>query len=337
MSLVSTLVFFVKNCIPECSKDDASIRIRWVREFSPPSLLVDARFGSSIAQISDLNSDGYPEIAIGASFNPFFSSRTNTAPGEVHIISLNNSKAQMCSYYRDHGVDLSVISACGNAQKQLEPFDLTSLAVPFPTFSIQFSQVIDSSTVAGLANNDAFVEAVAQVGDLDGSGVPKIVVGAPNHDNFVGTIFLGSLIPASVSITPTSSVTPSHTPTHTPQAATPSRIGGETQSQTQTLIEFSPSVSASSTISFSLLMSVSASQSTSISPSSSAGLCPDCVIKRRSNSMGVFAVFILLGCELSLFLSYNFLTASQVSRAAAVAKHVSPLFSFIHSRALNPH
>jgi FG-GAP repeat. len=105
-------------------------------------------FGLSIAVVGDLDGDGVPDLAVGAPFQDgdFDSSELGFGPpqnvGKVFLIS---------------GATLAVIRELNDPDFQLvQPFK----------FGGQFG-----SSVAG-------------VGDLNGDGIPDVLVGVPHHSNF---------------------------------------------------------------------------------------------------------------------------------------------------------
>lgn len=109
-----------------------------------------ALFGSSVANIGDINSDGVDDIAVGApgESSSINSTGTKTFCGGIYIIFLNKN-ASMQSYTH-----------------------------------------INSSTNGGplLNYNDQFGYSVASAGDLDGDSVPDIIVGAPGYA--ISTVYI---------------------------------------------------------------------------------------------------------------------------------------------------
>ncbi len=107
------------------------------------SLAVGAHFGRSVAGLGDLNADGVPDIVVGAP-------RHSGVVGSVWVLLLN---------------------ADGTAQSAIE---LTNGKNGIPVDSI--------------APADLFGGGVATIGDVDGNGVPDIVVGAGgNNDGAPGS------------------------------------------------------------------------------------------------------------------------------------------------------
>jgi hypothetical protein len=103
-----------------------------------PTLADIDLFGSSVASLGDLDSDGIDDIVVGA----IFDSTGGTARGAAYVVLLN---------------------ADGTAKSTTK---------------------IASNTGGGptLADNDMFGESVASPGDLDGDGLPDLVVGADTDD-----------------------------------------------------------------------------------------------------------------------------------------------------------
>ena len=110
-------------------------------------------FGSSVANIGDINNDGIDDIAVGA-------------PGESSFVNSTGSKKFCGGIY--------IIFLNKNA-------------------SMQSFTHINSSTNGGplLNYNDKFGYSVSSAGDLDGDSVPDIIVGAPGYAiSAVYTLFL---------------------------------------------------------------------------------------------------------------------------------------------------
>ena len=103
-----------------------------------PDLNNDDEFGSSIANIGDLNGDGVSDIAVGAPLDD----AGDTNSGTIHIIFMNSN---------------------GTVSGTIE---------------------INSNTTNGpdLNNDDRFGSSIANIGDLNGDGVSDIAVGAPFDD-----------------------------------------------------------------------------------------------------------------------------------------------------------
>ena len=103
-----------------------------------PILNASDSFGASMANIGDLNGDGVPDIAVGATSDDTYGTNTGT----IHVMFMNSN---------------------GTVSRTVE---------------------INNSTVNGpiLNVHDNFGSAIADIGDLNGDGVPDIAVGAYYDD-----------------------------------------------------------------------------------------------------------------------------------------------------------
>jgi len=105
------------------------------------SLDAGDNFGSAVATIGDLDGDGVADIAVGARFDQ----TTGVNEGAVYVLLMNSN---------------------GTVKNQ-----------------VRISNGLSGLNDGSLGNQDHFGSAVAGPGDLDGDGVPDIVVGAPNDEN----------------------------------------------------------------------------------------------------------------------------------------------------------
>jgi hypothetical protein len=103
------------------------------------SLVEGSRFGSAVEPVGDLDGDGVPDLAVGASRGPFYS----VGSSRVFILFLSKD---------------------GSVHDQIE---------------IGQGQ---GGLNASVDNGDLFGEALANLGDLDGDGVPELAVGANGDD-----------------------------------------------------------------------------------------------------------------------------------------------------------
>ncbi len=105
-----------------------------------PVLLDDDQFGSSIANIGDLNGDGISDIAVGASGD----GTGGSSRGAIHLMFMSNDSVGAIS----HTIEIS------------------------------------SATVNGpvLLDDDQFGSSIANIGDLNGDGISDIAVGAIGDD-----------------------------------------------------------------------------------------------------------------------------------------------------------
>jgi hypothetical protein len=175
----------------------------------------DTLFGSSIAYLGDLDSDGNIEVAVGAS------RRGSTDKGAVYIISLN----QDGSYFSHEIVSVALYSndLFGYSVSYLGDLDSdgdVEIAVGARTGGDSSSDnqgavyivSLDSSgsyvshtkisvgtlgNTLGLAQGDMFGSSIAYLGDLDGDGKVEIAVGAKGNDegslDRVGAVHIISL------------------------------------------------------------------------------------------------------------------------------------------------
>ncbi|HMA78203.1 MAG TPA: LamG-like jellyroll fold domain-containing protein, partial [Candidatus Paceibacterota bacterium] len=121
-----------------------------------PALEADDYFGSSVANIGDLNGDGVTDLAVGA-YQDEASSGGNASEGAVHILFMH---------------------ASGSVSSTVKISDG------------------ENGGPAGLENGDSFGSAVTAIGDLNGDGVTDLAVGAESDegnaaiDPFEGAVYI---------------------------------------------------------------------------------------------------------------------------------------------------
>ncbi|MHC4880888.1 MAG: FG-GAP-like repeat-containing protein, partial [Planctomycetota bacterium] len=105
------------------------------------TLDLDDRFGSSVTSVGDLDGDGVPDLAVGATGDDDAAS----SAGAVYVLLLNSD---------------------GTVKEQQKITD-----------------GVGGLAAGQLDENDHFGSSVANVGDLDGDGIPDLAVGAFNDDD----------------------------------------------------------------------------------------------------------------------------------------------------------
>ena len=175
-----------------------------------PFLSNSDRFGSSIANIGDLNGDGITDIAVGA----YFDDAGGSNRGTIHIMYMNSdgtvSDTIEINNTVENGPDLSNSDRFGLSIANIGDLNndgVTDIAVGAPrdgtggtnrgAVHIMFMNnngtvsdtiEINSNTPNGpdLSNSDNFGSSIANIGDLNNDGVTDIAVGAP-RDGTGGT------------------------------------------------------------------------------------------------------------------------------------------------------
>jgi hypothetical protein len=164
-----------------------------------------ALFGFPVATAGDVNRDGYSDLVIGAPF--FDNGQTDEGAAFLYVgvphLVLHHDKISQTS--GGFGGTLAFSDHFGEEVAQIGDVDgdgVIDLAVGAPSFaggnqgsvwivfleadgSVKGEQEINDNTggfIGPLDGDDAFGAAIATAGDLDGDGVPDLIVGAPLHD-----------------------------------------------------------------------------------------------------------------------------------------------------------
>ena len=173
----------------------------------PASLARDDRFGSSVAGIGDLDGDGVPDMAVGATGHIVDGAGT----GDVYVMFLNadgsvKRTAEVNSQTPNGPASLAAGDRFGSSVAGIGDLDgdgVTEMAVGatghyglgsanvgdvYVMFlnadgSVKRTAEVNSQTPNGpsLAGDDRFGSSVAGIGDLDGDSIPDMAVGATGH------------------------------------------------------------------------------------------------------------------------------------------------------------
>ena len=182
-----------------------------------PTLSFDDAFGSSIANMGDLDGDGYDDLAVGAIFDDAGGSNR----GAVHVlfmdedgavksaVEINDSTTNGPTLGNGYWYGWSVENigdldgdgvndlAVGATLDSDEGNKKGAVHISFlnTNGSVKSTVEINDDTVNGpvLSNDDRFGASLVNMGDLDGDGVNELAVGAVRHDetgNNRGTLHL---------------------------------------------------------------------------------------------------------------------------------------------------
>ncbi len=180
-------------------------------------LFEQSTFGSSIANIGDLNGDGVSDIAVGATG---FNNADSTTSGAIHIIFMNsNGTVSNSIRITNNTINGPVWSSLDNFGTSIANIgDLNGDGITDIAVGAYFDDTggsnrgtihvllmnsngtvsrtieINSNSTNGpnLADGDAFGASIANIGDLNNDGISDIAVGAVS-DNSIHVIFLNSL------------------------------------------------------------------------------------------------------------------------------------------------
>ena len=171
-----------------------------------PDLDFNDAFGTSIANMGDLDNDGYDDLAVGAELDDAGGSNYGT----VHILFMDEDgavkDAKEINHTKTNGPVLGNGYQFGSAVENIGDLDgdgVNDLAVGAhfdsdtgnkrgsvqiifmnTDGSVKSLVEIDDSTANGptLSNNDRFGSSIANIGDMDGDGVNDLAVGAHFDD-----------------------------------------------------------------------------------------------------------------------------------------------------------
>lgn len=172
-----------------------------------PALVLEDRFGSAVAELGDLDSDGVPDLAVGAP-------KAGAADGRVWILHMNADRTVKTSRFhlvpsagpqaeleeqKGFGAALAALGDLdGDGFEDLmagAPGRGTPITGQVFTHFLRADGTIRSSILHGLSgwkapaflyspSNPEFSGAVARIGDLDGDGGMDLAVGARRESAF---------------------------------------------------------------------------------------------------------------------------------------------------------
>jgi hypothetical protein len=189
--------------------DNHRMHVDGVVEIQPPETLPsNARYGSSVSLLPDMNDDGANDLAIGVPMRSYDVSSLDS--GAVYMVSLNNSNSELCKYYANafstRAPAAAITAVCNNAQSlqaRLHALNITGYF--FPDVQIKAFFKLDTSNVAGVTfiGGDGMGESVAFLQDVSNDNIPELAIGLPYY-NAVGAFALFSIpyIPIAPSKTP---------------------------------------------------------------------------------------------------------------------------------------
>lgn len=144
--------------------------------------------GSRVAGAGDVNNDGYDDIIVGAPFGQW--ENTTFMPGYAAVFSgRNGARLYKWSGYANENQGFSV---AGVGDINSDGFDDLLVGTPHGSIGWDtdngYAQVFSGSDGSVLArfegeHGDQLGFSVSGVGDLDGNGIPDLLIGSPYSDN----------------------------------------------------------------------------------------------------------------------------------------------------------
>ena len=180
-----------------------------------PALSNYDHFGSSIANIGDLNNDGINDIAVGATFN----SASGYNNGAIHIMFMNTdgsvSKSVEINHNTPNGPALSNYDHFGSSIANIgdlnkdgindivvgaydtdgdDGYNVGAIHVLFMNTDGSVSKTVEinqnTPNAPALNKGDHFGSSITNTGDLNGDGISDIAVGAHGDDSNIGAIHI---------------------------------------------------------------------------------------------------------------------------------------------------
>ena len=177
-----------------------------------PALHTGDEFGFSVASIPDFDNNGSRDLIVGAPFDDNGGATNTINKGAIYVLQMNSDGSvsqttkidstspggPTLSNGDEYGYSIAPIHNDPNGFPTIlvgAPFDdanganqgvvyIEQFAYNGTTNTLSFSSNdrIDGSNGPTLHNNDNFGAALANIGDIDGDGVPDFAIGAPMDD-----------------------------------------------------------------------------------------------------------------------------------------------------------